>query len=563
MMKKKAGIQQQGLSIKWIWFLICVLLFSIRGFAQSSFSRAEYLHGKLTPLRSSFDVTYQDITVKVEPKRKFITVSNAIQFTVIKDISTIQLDLFSIMHIDSIRFEGKELSFTRDSNAFFVSFPYKLLKGTSYSICVAASGNPIVAKKAPWDGGFVWGKDVNQVDWVGMACEGLGASSWLPCKDHWSDEADSVDVHLIVPNTLMGVSNGHYMGYHDVDSRFTEYNWSVKNPINNYNIAINMANYVHIADTFPHKLSSKLQPLSLDYYVLQYNKNKAVEQFKQTAKMLEAFEHYFGPYPFAQDGFKLVETPYWGMEHQSCVAYGNNYENNEWGFDFILVHESGHEWFGNNITAQDPADMWIHESFTTYSESLYIEYWQNAEEARKYLLMQQAKIANNDPMVGPYNVHFHGRSNNDIYYKGAWMLHSLRNSIDNDTLWFNALREFSLTFAKQTITTEHVIAFFSKRIGKDLVPFFKQYLYQPSLPIFEYKILKRQDGRLVMSYRWKNASKHFEMPIKVTVTKGNFETITPRKKWQLIDLNYFDEKDFKILENRYLMKIEQSVATEL
>jgi aminopeptidase N len=549
---------------KQLYFGIAIILVlcTNQGVAQTSFSKAEYLHGKLTPLRSSFDVKYQNITVTVDPQRHFIKVTNSILFYANKDISAIQLDLFNIMAIDSIKIKGDYLLAERDSNAFFVTFKDKLKKGSFNTIEITASGIPPTAKKAPWDGGFVWSKDDNNVDWVGLACEGIGASCWLPCKDHWSDEADSIDIHLRVPKTLMGVSNGHYLGYRDIDSRLTEYNWTVKNSINNYNISINIANYAHISDTYNHKTGGNPPPLALDYYVLQKNKERATDHFKQTHKMLEAFEHYFGPYPFESDGYKLVETPYWGMEHQSCIAYGNDYQDNEWGFDFIIVHESGHEWFGNNITAKDPADMWIHESFTTYSEALDVEYWKNTAEARKYLVMQRPKIVNNNPMIVPYDVYLHWRSNNDIYYKGTWILHTLRSSIDNDTLWFNSLHDFSTTFSKQTITTKQVISFFSERTGINLKPFFDQYLYQSSLPIFEYKILKKPDGRLVMSYRWKDAVKHFAMPIKVTVTKGKFETITPQKKWQLIDLNYFDELDFKILPDSYLVQIEKSTLNE-
>jgi aminopeptidase N len=291
--------------------------------------------------------------------------------------------------------------------------------------------------------------------------------------------------------------------------------------------------------------------------VLRKNKSKAEDHFKQTHKMLEAFEFYFGRYPFEKDGYKLVETPYWGMEHQSCVAYGNDYENNLWDFDFIIVHESGHEWFANSVTAFDPGDMWIHESFTTYSEALYVEYWQNYESSKKYLHQQLSKVANAEPLVGPYDVYYHGRNDNDIYYKGTWMLHTLRNVLDNDSLWFNTLKDFSQTYSKQIISTQQVKAFFAKRTGLNLDAFFEQYLYTAALPVFEYKIEKKYDGRMVMSYRWKNAVKGFAMPVKVTVTKGKFETITPRKKWQLIDLNYFDEKDFKIFPDSYLIKVEK------
>jgi aminopeptidase N len=542
-------------------FLVCILLSPLRPFAQKVFPKEAYQHGLLTPLRSCFDVVYQDITVKVMPRQKTIQVQNGITFLVVKASPSIQLDLMANLQIDSIVSDQQRLNYTRDGNAFVVTFPQALKTGSLYTVKVYAGGQPLVAKKAPWDGGFVWSKDDQGMDWVGLACESIGASCWLPCKDHWSDEADSMDMHLQVPATLMGVSNGRYIGYRDIDNKFTEYNWTVKNPINNYNISINIGNYAHITDTYLRKSQPLKEPLTLDYYVLQKNKKQAEDHFKQVHKMLEAFEYYFGPYPFGKDGYKLVETPYWGMEHQSCVAYGNNYENNAWGFDFIIVHESGHEWFANSITARDPGDMWIHESFTTYSEALFVEYWDKAEVSKKYLHQQLSKVGNSEPMVGPYDVYFDDWVDNDIYYKGAWMLHTLRNVVDNDTLWFNTLRDFSKTYAKQIISTQQVIAFFEKRLDMDLKIFFQQYLYTAALPVFEYKIETKSDGRMVMSYHWKNMVKGFEMPIKVTVTKGKFETITPRKKWQLIDLNYFDEKDFKILPDSYLMKVEKMAPT--
>ncbi len=522
--------------------------------AQQPFTRYDYLHGKLTPLRTCFDVKHYDITLKVEPTQQHISGNNAISFLVVKDFQQLQLDLFSVMQIDSICFYGKKTSFTRDSNAVFVDLGIKVKKGSSGKLVVYFSGKPPMAKKAPWDGGFVWSKDAANTDWIGLACEGLGASCWLPCKDHWSDEADSMDMHLQVPSSLVGVSNGRLMGKVELENGFTQYNWKVRNPINNYNISVNIGAYTHLHDTYIQKDS---QELTLDYYVLSDNAAKAKEHFKQVPKMLEAFEHYFGAYPFGEDGYKLVETPYWGMEHQSCVAYGNDYKNNRYDFDFIIVHESGHEWFGNSLTANDPAEMWIHESFTTYSEALYVEYFMGYAKAQQYLKEQAKNIENKAPLIGPYDVHYHGRDDNDIYYKGSWMLHTLRSAIDNDTLWFNMIRELSTTFKKQNVSTAQIIAFFNARSGMKLDHFFKQYLYTASLPVFEYKIEDRGERNLVMSYHWVNMVKGFDLPVKLTATKGTYETVTPQKSWQLIDLNYFDENDFKIEPNKYLIEIRK------
>lgn len=526
--------------------------------AESPSAKTANALGKLTPIRTCFNVVHQDVTVKVEPDKQFITVANAITFLLEKESKIIQLDLFAQMNVVAVGYADKALQFKRDSNALFIDLPSNFQKGKLYTILVVASGKPMVAKKAPWDGGFVWSKDENGNDWVGVACEGLGASSWLPCKDHWSDEADSVDIHLSVPSSLVGVSNGKLLGTIDEQNGFTRYNWSVKSPINNYNITLNIGKYTHLHDDYISRLSNQL-PFSLDYYVLDYHKKTAVDYFKQTHKMLEAFEHYFNSYPFAKDGYKLVETPYWGMEHQSCVAYGNNFKMNDWDFDFILVHESGHEWFGNSITASDPGDMWIHESFTTYSEALYVEYWGDYKKAQAYLKEQRNNIENKNPLVGPYHVNFHNRTDNDIYYKGSWMLHTLRNAIDDDTLWFNALRSFASEYEKRILSTKDVVEYFNKRTRRQWNWFYEQYLINAQIPEFEYRVETKEDGRLTMIYRWNNAVPNFEMPIQVTVTKGKFETITPRKKWQLIDLNYFDEKDFQVKPDSYLINIVKKV----
>ena len=531
--------------------------------AQSEFSKQDYLHGKLTPVRTCFDVKHYDITLKVEPTAKWISGSNTITFSVEKDFQHLQIDLFSVMHIDSILFYGKQVSYKRDSNATFVDLGIKVKKGGLGKLKIYFSGHPPVARKAPWDGGFVWTKDSSQKDWVGLACEGLGASCWLPCKDHWSDEADSMDMHLQVPADLMGVSNGRLMGQKDLGKGFAQFDWKVVNTINTYNISVNVGDYKHIHDTYTPKFNTMPEPLSLDYYVLFDNVQKAKVHFKQVHKMLEAFEKYFGTYPFWEDGYKLVETPYWGMEHQSCVAYGNNYTNNRYDFDFIIVHESGHEWFGNSLTAKDPAEMWIHESFTTYTEALYVEYFNGYETAQKYLHEQKRNIENKEPMIGVYDVNYHGRKDNDIYYKGSWMLHTLRSVIDNDTLWFGMLKDLALTYKKQSVTTAQIIEFFNKRSGRNLNRFFAQYLYEASLPVLEYKVEDRGERNLTMSYRWVHMVNGFEMPIKVTATKGTYETVTPRKSWQLLDLNYFDVKDFKIQPDRYLMNTKELKTKEI
>ncbi len=541
--------------------LFFTLLFSgIGAFAQpKTFSRYDYLQGKLTPLRTCIDVKQYEITLKVEPDKKYIQGYNDITFLSVTDFQKLQIDFSWEMRIDSIVYDNKPLKYKRDSSFTFVDFGSKVRKNQLRKLKIYFSGNPHEAKKAPWDGGFVWSKDTNGNHWVGLACEGIGASIWLPCKDHWSDEPDSVQLHLIVPENLTAVSNGKLVAEHAPVNGFKQFDWKTTNTINVYNISVNIGKYAHLHDTYKAQFTPMDKPLALNYYVLEYNKEKAAAHFKQVKKMLECYEKYFGAYPFWEDGYKLVETPYWGMEHQSCVAYGNNYENNRFAFDFIIIHESAHEWFGNSITAADPADMWIHESFTTYAESVFVEYLMGKDVSLKYLKEQKRKIENKEPMIGTYNVYYHGRTDNDIYYKGAWMLHTLRSVLDNDTLFFNALRDFSLHFKKQIVTTPDVISFFSKRMRQDLKPFFTQYLYKTTLPVFEYEVRTTADERLEIKYRWSNVVKGFEMPVKVTVTKDLFETVTPIRAWQLIEPNYMNIENFLIQADFYLIETKKRI----
>jgi aminopeptidase N len=309
---------------------------------------------------------------------------------------------------------------------------------------------------------------------------------------------------------------------------------------------VNVGKYVHFQDQYNPWIYPANMPLSLDYYVLGYNRDNAMKHFKQVQRMMACFERFFGLYPFWEDGFKLVEAPYWGMEHQSCVAYGNEYKNNNYGFDFIIIHESAHEWFANSITANDPAEMWIHESFTTYAEAIFVECSSGKEKAVEYLIGQRTLIGNKEPMIGPRDEYFHDRADNDIYYKGSWMLHTLRHAVSNDSLFFGALLGFSNTFKHKVIGTNDVIDYFSKALNRNLRPFFTQYLYTTKIPTLEYKISRTSDGKLIMRYRWANTVKGLGMSIQVTATKNKWEVVTPRKRWQLIDLNYFDENEFKI-----------------
>ncbi len=485
----------------------------IVGSNHSEYTQADTLRGSLRQERTSFDVQKYHLKLKVEPEKKFISGSNVISFKVIYDMPRMQLDLFDNMEIDSIVHQGKKLKYERKYNAVFIDFEKALKKGSLDSLEFFYHGNPVIAKNAPWDGGFVWTEDKDGNPWVGVAVQGTGASLWYPNKDHQSDEPEEARMDIAVPNGLMDVSNGRFIGKKDLENGFTEWSWKVVNPINNYDIMINIGNYEHFSDSY--------KDLDLDYYVLPYNLEKAKKQFSEVNEMMACFYEKMGPYPFEEDGYKLVETPYLGMEHQSAVAYGNKYLKGYLGndlsgtgiglkWDFIIIHESGHEWYGNSITAKDIADMWIHEGFTSYTESIYIECRWGKEDALKYLKGIRQNISNSSTIIGDYGVNAEGSG--DMYYKGANLLNMIRSIYDDDELWWNTLREYTKTFKHKTITTADTEEFFNKATEVDLKPVFEQYLRHASIPVLE---LKQGDDKI--QYRWKADVIDFKMPVDVII----------------------------------------------
>lgn len=534
------------------YFLIFNLLISLQVVGQP-FSKQEYTHGKLTKLRSCFDVNVYDITVKVNIDQQFISGTNAITFTALSNFNKLQLDLMQPMLIEKIMYNDAPLLFTRDNDAYIVQFNETIKKGSKHTIAVSFKGNPPVAKNAPWDGGFVFTKDSSNKPWVGLACEGVGAYCWLPCKDHLSDEAETMLMHLQVPTGLVGVSNGKFLGTKVVDNNYTQYDWKVSYPINNYNITINIGDYAQLQDDYRSPTNGILV---LNYYVLKGNEQKAKVHFRQVKDMLGCFERFFTPYPFWNDGYKLVETPYWGMEHQSCVSYGNDYHNNAFGFDFIIIHESGHEWFGNSLSMKDHADMWIHESFTTYTEAVYVEFKQGLAKAVEYLNSQKHHIKNQKPIIAPRDVYFHGRKDNDVYYKGTWMLHTMRNMLNNDTTWFNTLYELADEFKYQTLTSAQVENYISKRTRFNYAPFFEQYLRHEALPLFEYSFIQKDDI-LELKYRLKTDVGNIEMPLRVMLSKDKFEYIIPSTHWQIVELKYSGKENFKIDTDNFLIEVKE------
>jgi aminopeptidase N len=475
-----------------------------------------------------------------------------------------QIDLFANMNVDKIEFEDSTLlKYTREAGAVFVSLPNLLEKNSIHQIKFFYSGKPQVAERPPWDGGFVWTKDNRGNPWVEVTCQGTGASLWWPNKDHQSDEPDSMLINITVPKGLEDISNGRLRNKMELPDGSTKYSWFVSYPINNYNVTINICKYAHFNDVYRSEDGSKL---TLDYYVLPENLDKAKEQFKQVKTMHACFEKYFGKYPFYRDGYKLIESSHNGMEHQSAVAYGNHYlagyegyttSNVGLKFDFIIIHESAHEWWGNSITSNDIADMWIHESFGAYAEALYVEYNWGHNAALEYINGKKTNIRNDKPIIGPYNVNHEGSG--DMYDKGQLVLNTLRDVINNDTLWFSILKGLQEKFAYKCIGANDLISYVNQRTGQDLNYFFEQYLRYVNFPVFTVYVVQK-GNETALRYKWEADVKDFKMPIKVTTSKGNFEFIYPTTKFQTMKLKDFDPKDFKVDEGEFLcgLKIYRS-----
>ena len=517
--------------------IISSLLFGLQFLSAQNFTHRDSLQGGFSKERMCFDVQRYDLNITVNPEKKSIIGFNEITFKVIEKTNKIQIDLFENMKVDSIVFNSKKLEYKRDEIAVFITFPNYLEQNSEHKIKFYYSGNPIIAKNAPWDGGFVFNNDKNGKPWIGVAVQGTGASLWFPVKDSQSDEPDlGATIKVAVPNGLMNVSNGRFLGSEDLKNGYTRWDWEVKNPINNYTITLNIADYAHIHDN--HK------GLDLDYYVLRDNEAKARIHFEEVKPMMDCFQSKFGTYPFKNDGYKLVETPYLGMEHQSAVAYGNEYLKGYLGndlsgtgvgmlFDYITIHESGHEWFGNSITSKDIADMWIHEGFTQYTEIVFIECQFGYEQAMKYAFGLQRNVRNQSPIIGFYGVNKEGSG--DMYPKGALLLNTLRHIVNDDAKWWKILLQYSETYKHKIIDTQTVIDFFSKAMEMNLTPIFNQYLKHGDIPKLEFRSTKNG-----VEYRWLTDEKNFEMPVEVNIN-DKIVRLLATNNWQSLKVKSIEE----------------------
>jgi aminopeptidase N len=519
--------------------------------AASAQTRADILRGEYGRYRANNDLLSYHLDIRVDPAKQFIGGRNTIRFRMLKDDTRIQIDLYAYLKVDRILLGKTSLKYTRELNAVFIDFPQTLRAGREYAIDFYYSGIPEPIARF---GCLTFKKDSAGRDWITTACEDVGASYWWPNKEQWRDEPESMQISVAVPNNLMDVSNGALVGKTDLHDGYTRWDWMIHYPINNYDVALNIAAYEHFSD--------RLGELPLDFYALPEDLDKAREQFAQAKPMLQVFEHYFGEYPFLKDGYKLVQVPYAGMEHQSAVAYGNHFVNSyypsrDWTgvqisprFDFIIIHESAHEWFGNAVTAADVSDMWIHEGWATYMECLFVEYMYGHADYLAYVNAEKNKVRNVEPIITERGIHKDPPQ--DQYFKGALFLHTLRSVIDDDRKWFELIRGVYQRFKYKTILTEDMVQFFNEQTGMNLTPIFNEYLRHAEVPMLQLKF----DGQAhTVAYRWKAGEKDFAMPVRV----GNptaWQLLRPTAEWQTIPWSG-KATDFEVATDLYYVYVER------
>jgi aminopeptidase N len=537
--------------------LILILSLAFHVNAQNEYQRLnnyndpDSLRGSLRKERM-YDVTFYHLDIEVDIENKSIAGSNTMKFKCLENLELLQMDLFENMKISRISMDGNDLTFKRKFNAVFVDIPDKKM-GDFASLKIDYNGVPIAAKRAPWDGGFVWEKDDNDKPWVGVACEGIGASLWWPNKDHLSDEPDSMAISITIPDSLFCVANGNLRSIENLNGAKAKFNWFVQYDINNYNVTLNIGDYAHLQDEYIAKDGSKLQ---LDYYVIKYNLEKAKTHFKQMHGILEAYEHFFGKYPYWKDGFALVETSYYGMEHQGAIAYGNKYRNRRFArsasadekWDYILVHETAHEYFGNSVSCSDHAEMWIHESFATYMEALYLEFHYGLSQANS-LFKSYRYHRNSQAIRGPRGINYDMFNSSDMYHKGAWVLHTLRNTLPNDKDWFVLLKAIYTNFERQVIESEDIFDFINKETSYNYDSFFEQYLSKPKIPFLIYDYDTESS---LINIKLKTETPDFKLRIRY---KQNLIELGSDKaiKLKIDDLDSF----LNMVQSNYLVNIKE------
>ncbi|MEP6590823.1 MAG: M1 family metallopeptidase [Gemmatimonadota bacterium] len=545
------------------WSLLAPLLLSVPALPAQQpkvFTHADTLRGTVTPERAWWDVTFYDLDVRIHPVDSSITGRNLISYRVMAPARAMQVDLQRPLEVDSMVQDGRAVRFRRDGNAFLVRLAAPQRVGSVRTLAVYYHGKPQPAKRPPWDGGFTWVKDSLDRPWIVTSNQGLGASVWWPNKDSQTDEPDSQRVAITVPDPLMNVSNGRLRRVTPNRDGSSTWEWFVTNPINNYDIAVSAANYAHYSDLY----QGERGPLTMDFFPLDYHLEAAQRTFPQAKSMLACFEHWFGPYPWYEDGYKLIESPHNGMEHQSAVAYGNGYANGYKGrdasgtglgmkWDFIIVHESAHEWFGNNITSKDVADMWVHESFANYAEGLYTECLFGTKAGADYIIGNRRGIRNDSPVQGQFGVQNQGSG--DMYPKGGNMLHTIRQIVGNDDKWRGILRGLNATFWHQTVSGKQVEDYISHEAGVDLSTVFAQYLTTTKIPVLEFQL-----GAGAVRYRWSDVIPGFTMAVPITVSDSSYAMVHPTTEWQSIPATLSNAEAFKVDRN-YYVRTKEVAAT--
>jgi aminopeptidase N len=524
---------------------------------DNGFTRADTLRGKLTPLRTCYDVTFYDLDVKVDIDNKSISGSNMMRFKVTEPFRKMQVDLYANMQIHKILYGQKELPYTREFNAVFIDFPETMQPGgKEQEITIHYSGRPKEPNlEIPMDGGFLWEKDREGNPWVQVVCQGSGASLWWPNKDHLSDEPDSVRIAVTVPKGLMNISNGRLRKTTELSGNLTKYEWYVSYPINNYNVTLNIGKYAHWQDTYV-----TTDTLTIDYYAMPYNLQKAKQMFIGVKPMLACLESNYGKYPFARDGFKLMESLH-AMEHQSAVTFGKIPEG-ELPQDStnspisLIWHEVSHEWWGNNVSCKDVADMWIHEAFAVYSERLPLKNSFGKEGETAYISGLPEQVAGKEPIIGVYDVNHIHYDIEDMYSKAALMLHTFSNVLNNDKLWADIIKGIQKDFQYKTVTTENIVTYINTKTKTDYTYFFDQYLKHTAIPTLSVKYGVKGE-LLTLSYKWIADVPGFRMPVKVTKTKGKYEFIYPTTTWQTITLPGMEPDDFEVDENNFYVNVEE------
>lgn len=527
------------------FFLLLIALVLPSAAQQTSFTRADTLRGSNGPARDWWDVTFYDLSVSVSHQDSTLDGSVAISYKVVGPSGELQLDLQPPMKLHSVELAGEKRPVRQDGNAWFVDMPPQE-KGELYTIVAHFGGAPRLAVRPPWDGGYQWVTDGSGRPWVATSNQGLGASIWWPNKDLQSEEPDSQRTSITVPDPMIAVSNGRLTSTRPNGDGTTTYTWFVGSPINNYSVEVNAGSYAHYSEVY----DGELGPLTMDFWPLEENLDAAKRQWAQARPMMTCFEHWFGPYPFYEDGYKLIEVPYLGMEHQSGVTYGNKYANGYLGrdlsgtghgleWDFIIIHESAHEWWGNNITASDIADNWVHESFANYSENIYTECLTGSKEfGVEYVVGERPGIRNQQPIIGPYGVN---QSGADIYDKGGNLLHTIRQLVNDDEAWRQILRGLNAEFRHGNVPGSEVENYITRESGLDLEPVWDQYLRTTMIPVLEWHL---EDG--LLSYRWQNVVQGFDMPIKATIGHAGRMWLYPTESWQLVDFSASNPTTFSV-----------------